>query len=411
MTKNNIINNIIKASQLLKSIMKATPLEYNKDLSIKYKNNIFLKREDLTPIKSYKIRGAYNKIFSLESTNKLDKHEIITCSAGNHAQGVAYTCNKLSIKGEIYMPITTTLQKINKVKKFGKNMININLIGNNFDESYDVAIQKSLDYNKTFIHPFDDIKVIEGQATVGYELLKQHKNIDIILVPVGGGGLSAGLCSYIKEINPKIKIIGVEPLNAPSMKMSINENKVIKLDKIDTFVDGASVKQVGYLNFEICKRYLDDIILIDEGHVCSKILEIYNEQSIIIEPAGVLSLCALDILKETNKNIVCIISGGNSDVFRMNEIMERSLLYEGLKHYLKIEFCQKPGMLKEFIINILGPTDNIILFKYTRIINQEMGPVIIGIETLNKNDINFILIKMDKFNIKYQKLNYYDLVL
>ena len=262
--------NIINASKIIKKIMKITPLQYNNDLSIKYNNKIFLKREDLTPVKSYKIRGAYNKIYSLSSKDKING--IITCSAGNHAQGVAYTCNKLGIKGHIFMPTITTQQKINKVKKFGNNMVNIILTGNNFDESYIEAIKYSLNENKQFIHPFDDIKVIEGQATIGYELLNQHKHIDIILVPIGGGGLSAGLCSYIKNINPNIKIIGVEPLNAPSMKKSIEANKIIKLDTIDTFVDGASVKQVGKLNFDICKKYLDDIILIDEGHVCSKIL-------------------------------------------------------------------------------------------------------------------------------------------
>lgn len=400
--------NIINASKIIKKIMKITPLQYNNDLSIKYNNKIFLKREDLTPVKSYKIRGAYNKIYSLSSEDKING--IITCSAGNHAQGVAYTCNKLGIKGHIFMPTITTQQKINKVKKFGSNMVNIILTGNNFDESYIEAIKYSLNENKPFIHPFDDIKVIEGQATIGYELLNQHKNIDIILVPIGGGGLSAGLCSYIKNINPNIKIIGVEPLNAPSMKKSIEANKIIKLDTIDTFVDGASVKQVGKLNFDICKKYLDDIILIDEGHVCSKILEIYNNDSLIIEPAGVLSLCGLDFIKEKNKNIICIISGGNSDVFRMNEIMERSLLYEGLKHYFQIEFKQKAGSLKDFILNIMNPNDNIIFFKYTRIINQETGPVIIGIETENKNDITKLINKMDEFNIKYKKLNYSELL-
>ena len=232
----------------------------------------------------------------------------------------------------------------------------------------------------------------------------------IIIVPIGGGGLSAGICSYIKQIKPTIKIIGVEPLNAPSMKIAFNNNKVTKLDNIDTFVDGASVKQVGYLNYEICKKYLDDIILIDEGHVCTKILEMYNNESLIIEPAGVLSLCALDIIKYNNKNIVCIISGGNSDVFRMNEIMQRSLIYKGLKHYFKIELNQKAGALKEFILNILGPNDNIIFFKYNRVINQETGPIIIGIETINKLDINKIIEKMNIYNIKFNKLNYQDLL-
>ena len=285
------MNNIIIASKNLQKIMKYTPLQYNIDMSIKYNNKIFLKREDTTHVKSYKIRGAYNKMLSI--TNK--ENGIITCSAGNHAQGVAYSCNKLNIKGDIFMSTITTQQKIDKVKKFGGSMINIHLIGNNFDESYKYAIDYSKLHNKEFIHPFDDIKVIEGQGTIGYELLKQHKNIDYIFAPIGGGGLCAGLCKYIKQINSKIKIIGVEPLNAASMYKSIKANKVIKLDVIDTFVDGAAVKQVGQLNYDICSKYLDDIILIDEGHVCSKILDIYNNKSLTIDPAGLLSLCDLDL--------------------------------------------------------------------------------------------------------------------
>lgn len=396
--------NIINAAKNLKKVIKITPLQYNYDISQKYNNNIFLKREDLTPVKSYKIRGAYNKIISLQDTS----NGVITCSAGNHAQGVAYSCKKLNIKGDIFMSLITTQQKIDKVKKFGDNMVNIHLVGNNFDEAFEHSINYSKLYNKEFIHPFDDLKVIEGQATIGYELLKQNKNIDYILAPIGGGGLCAGLCKYIKEINPKIKIIGVEPLNAASMYKSIKSKKIIKLENIDTFVDGAAVKQVGNLNYEICNKYLDDIILIDEGHVCTKILEVYNNQSLIIEPAGVLSLCALDFLNITNKNIVCIISGGNSDVFRMNEIMERSLLYQGLKHYFKIELKQKVGALKEYILNILGD-NNIIYFKYTRIINKETGPIILGIETKTKEDIINIMDKMDLYNITYEKLNYNDI--
>ena len=402
-----MINNTIQASQLLRKIMKYTPLQYNIELSLKHNNRIFLKREDLTPVKSYKIRGAYNKMYSL--CNK--ENGIVTCSAGNHAQGVAYSCNKLKIKGDIYMPIITTQQKIDKVIKFGGNMINIHLVGNNFDETSEFAINYANTYKKEFVHPFDDEKVIDGQSTIAYELLKQNKNIDYILAPIGGGGLCAGLCNYIKQINSNIKIIGIEPLNAASMFASFKANKIIKLDKIDTFVDGAAIKQVGQLNYNICKKYLDDIILIDEGHVCSKILEVYNNQSLIIEPAGVLSLCGLDLINHNikDKNIVCIISGGNSDVFRMNEIMERSLLYQGLKHYFKIEFNQYAGALKEYILNILNEHDNIIYFKYTRILNNDTGPVILGIEVKNKNDITHIIDKMNKNNITYKKLNYNDI--
>ena len=397
------IKNVIDTAVILKSIMVPTPLIHDLDLSVKYNANIHLKREDLTPVRSYKLRGAFNKMRSLENQNG-----IVSCSAGNHAQGVAFSCNKLKIKGDIFMPKITTKQKIDKVKKFGGEYVNIFLEGNNFDESFDISNKYCLENNKEFVHPFDDEKVIEGQATVGLEIMKDiyNKHIDYLFLPIGGGGLAAGVSSYIKEVSPSTKIIGVEPLGAPSMYEAFKQNKVIKLDKINTFVDGASVKKVGDLNYPICKKNLDDIILIDEGHVCSKILEMYNDKGIIIEPAGVLSLCALDIMHEDIKNKTCVsvISGGNSDVFRMPEIMERSLIYEGRKHYFKIEFAQKAGALREFVMSVLGPNDDIIFFKYTKLINRETGPVLIGIETKHKSDVQILIKNMEKCGITYEKL-------
>lgn len=397
------ITNIVNTSKILKSIMKPTPLIHDTDLSNKYNSNIYLKREDLTPVRSYKLRGAFNKMSSLQN-----KNGIVSCSAGNHAQGVALSCNTLKIKGDIFMPKITTKQKIDKVKKFGGEYVNIFLEGNNFDESFDISKKYCIENKKEFVHPFDDEKVIEGQATVGLEIINDinNKHIDYLFLPVGGGGLAAGVSSYIKEVSPSTKIIGIEPLGAPSMYEAFKQNKVIKLDKINTFVDGASVKKVGDLNYPICKKNLNDIILIDEGHVCSKILEMYNDKGIIIEPAGVLSLCALDIMEEDIKNKTCVsvISGGNSDVFRMPEILERSLIYEGRKHYFKIEFAQKAGALREFVMSVLGPNDDIIFFKYTKLINRETGPVLIGIEIKHKSDVQILIKNMEKCGIIYEKL-------
>ena len=401
------VKDIVMAQERITKIMRYTLLQKNLDISNKYNSNIYLKREDLTPVKSYKIRGAYNKISSIDKSSKLT-----TASAGNHAQGVAFSGNLLSMYNNIFMPKITPKQKIDKVLKFGGKYTKIHLEGNNFDETSKIS-KEFMESNKSmYIHPFDDEKVIEGQATVGYEIYNQLEKIDYIILPIGGGGLASGVSSYIKQINPKIKIVGVEPFGAASMYESIKQNKIITLDSLDTFVDGAAVKRVGQLNFNICKETLDNIIVIDEGHVCSKILEMYNQQSYIIEPAGVLSLCALDILKPEikNKNVVCIISGGNSDVFRMTEILERSLIYEGLKHYFKIQFPQKAGVLKEFILNVMGKDDDIIYFKYEKIVNKEIGPVIIGIETKNKNDIKEIISKMDKNNILYEKLETKNLI-
>ena len=395
---------IKNAATLLRTIVKETPLELNLNLSAKYRANVYLKREDLTPVRSYKIRGAFVKMNTLASSLP----PIVTCSAGNHAQGVAFSCDRLGVQGEIFMPSITPNQKINKVKQFGKKFVNINLVGKNFDECFQVATQFAQNEGRTFVHPFDDEMVITGQATVGYEIFEQFhgKQIDYILVPVGGGGLAAGLSSYIREVSPLTKIIGVEPTGAPSMTLSLRKNTVSSLEKLDTFVDGAAVKKVGALNFPICKENLDDMILVDEGHVCSKIVQMYNESGYIIEPAGVLSLCALDKIKYfEGANIVSVISGGNSDVFRMPEILERSLIYEGVKHYFRIEFPQKAGALKKFIMSALGPNDDIIYFRYTKLIAKETGPVVIGIETTTKENIVELLTKMRDHGIVFEKLD------
>ena len=396
------VKDIKCAYKKLRTLFQPTPLAYHSDLSVKYNSDIYLKREDLTPVRSYKIRGAFNKM------STVGDQPIVTCSAGNHAQGVAFSCNHLQIHGDIFMPKITTKQKIDKVKKFGGKFVNIFLEGMNFDESFRHAKVWSSEHKREFVHPFDDEHVIEGQATVGLEILEQiHKPIDYLIMPIGGGGLSAGVSSYFKEISPKTKIIGVEPLGAPSMYESIKRNSIVTLDTINPFVDGAAVKRVGNLNYPICKANLNDILLIDEGHVCSKILEMYNDSGYIIEPAGVLSLCALDILNEDikNKTVVSVVSGGNSDVFRMPEIMERSLVYEGRIHYFRIEFPQHVGTLKEFLKEVLGKNDDIIYLKYTKIINRETGPVIIGIETKGRDDIKAIINNMVLFGVHFEKLS------
>lgn len=401
------VKDIVAAHYNILKIMGYTHLQKNVDMSNKYNSNIYLKREDLTPVKSYKIRGAFNKMSSLDKSSK-----IVTASAGNHAQGVSFSSNLLNMHSDIFMPKITPKQKIDKVIKFGGCYTKIYLEGNNFDETSKIS-KEFMESNKSvYVHPFDDKKVIEGQGTVGFELLNQLDKIDYIILPIGGGGLASGVSSFIKQVNPLVKIIGVEPMGAASMYEAVKQKKIVTLDKLDTFVDGAAVKRVGELNFNICKETLDDIIIIDEGHVCTKILEMYNQQSYIFEPAGVLSLCALDMLKPElkNKNVVCIISGGNSDVFRMTEILERSLIYEGLKHYFRIQFPQKAGMLKEFITSILGKDDDIIYFRYEKIVNKEMGPVILGIEVKKSSDIINIIDQMKKNMITFEKLENKDLL-
>jgi threonine dehydratase len=378
----------------------------NRNLSSQFQSNILLKREDLQVVRSYKIRGAYNKMSSLTTTER--EKGIVCASAGNHAQGVAYSCNLLQIKGKIYMPKTTPKQKIKQVQLFGKEYTEIVLIGDTFDDASLKAIDDATINKKTFIHPFDDTKVIAGQGTVGLEILEDYKDtIDYVFVPIGGGGLASGLSTVFKKLSPNTKIIGVEPAGAPSMKTSIAKGENTRLDSIDKFVDGAAVKQVGNRNFDICSRNLDDIILVPEGKVCSTILQLYNEEAMVVEPAGALTIAALDFYQNQikGKNVVCIVSGSNNDIERTAEIKERSLLYEGLKHYFMIQFPQRPGALKEFVNDILGDDDDITYFQYKQKNSKESGPVIVGLELKNKTDITPIQTKMKEKGFEFEYLN------
>jgi threonine dehydratase len=402
----NLFNEVLAAKKQLENVVAATPLTQNLNLSDEFKSTILLKREDLQIVRSYKIRGAYNKISSLNEKEKADG--IVCASAGNHAQGVAYSCNLLQIKGKIYMPKTTPKQKVKQVQLFGKSFVEIVLTGDTFDDAYASATADAIKTHKIFIHPFDDEKVIAGQGTVGLEILESCKEpIDYVFVPIGGGGLASGLSEVFKHLSPNTKIIGVEPKGAPSMKTSIEENKNTALTTIDKFVDGAAVKQVGDKTFEICRYNLEDIILVPEGKVCTTILRLYNEEAMVVEPAGALTIAALDFYKDKikGKNVVCVVSGSNNDIERTAEIKERSLLYEGLMHYFMIQFPQRPGALKEFVNNILGPDDDITYFQFAKKNSREVGSVVVGLELKNKNDILAIKMNMTKNGFEFQYLN------
>ncbi len=402
----NLFNEVLAAKKQLENVVAATPLTQNLNLSDEFKSTVLLKREDLQIVRSYKIRGAYNKISSLTDDEKATG--IVCASAGNHAQGVAYSCNLLHIKGKIYMPKTTPKQKVKQVQLFGKSFVEIVLIGDTFDDAYASATADAIKNHKIFIHPFDDLKVIAGQGTVGLEILDSCKEpIDYVFVPIGGGGLASGLSEVFKHLSPNTKIIGVEPKGAPSMKNSIQENKNIALKTIDKFVDGAAVKQVGDMTFEICRENLDDIILVPEGKVCTTILRLYNEEAMVVEPAGALTIAALDFYKDKikGKNVICVVSGSNNDIERTAEIKERSLLYEGLMHYFMIQFPQRPGALKEFVNNILGPDDDITYFQFAKKTSREMGSVVVGLELKNKKDILAIKMNMTKNGFEFQYLN------
>jgi threonine dehydratase len=365
-----------------------------------------LKREDLQIVRSYKIRGAFNKISSLERENI--ERGVVCASAGNHAQGVAYSCNLLKIQGIIFMPETTPKQKIEQVKMFGKDYIEVVLIGDSFDDANSEAQKYSVENNISFIHPFDDPKIIEGQATVGLEIFNESKEkIDFLFIPVGGGGLASGVGSVFKYLSPETKIVGVEPLGAQSMKLSLENGFICELKEIDRFVDGAAVKRVGEHTFNICKDVLDHIVAVSEGSVCSTILELYNRNAIVVEPAGALSISALPLFSDQimGKNVVCIVSGSNNDIGRTEEIRERSLLYEGLKHYFIIRFPQRSGALLSFVRNILGPKDDITHFSYSKKTNREQGPAVIGVELADASDFNSLIKRMEQHNVVYEYIN------
>lgn len=394
------------ARERIKGVALHTPLMRNTNLSEATGADVWLKREDLQPVRSYKLRGAYNKIASLTADEV--RNGVVCASAGNHAQGVAFACSKLGIRATIFMPVTTPQQKVKQVKLFGRDNVEVVLKGDTFDEAFLEASAFSKERQAEFIHPFDDEEVVCGQGTVALELLADATTpIDLLFVPIGGGGLAAGICSVFKELSPHTKIIGVEPAGAASMWTSLNAGVNTTLDRIDKFVDGAAVKRVGDLNFAICKKGLDKVVLVPEGHVCSTILKLYNEEAIVVEPAGALAIAALDLYKEQvrGKHVVCIVSGSNNDIVRTAEIRERSLLHEGLKHYFIVNFPQRPGALKEFVNTVLGPGDDITYFQFSQKNNRESGPAVVGIELQEREGFAAIEGRLKDLRFTYQYLN------
>ena len=393
------------AAVRLKKVVTQTPLQLSRSLSKKYNCKVYLKREDLQIVRSYKIRGAYNMMSSLPA-EQLAKG-VVCASAGNHAQGFAYSCKKLNTKGVVFMPVITPNQKINQTKMFGEDFIEVVLTGDTFDDCAIAAKKYTEENGMTFIPPFDDYKIIEGQGTVGLEVLEEQSDIDYLFLPVGGGGLSSGVGTYFKTYSPRTKIIGLEPEGAPSMKAALEAGHPVTLDNIDRFVDGAAVKRIGDITFSICKEVLDEMHLVAEGKICSTILKLYNEDAIVVEPAGAMSIAALDDYTEEikGKKVVCIVSGSNNDIDRMQEIKERSLQYEGLKHYFLVRFAQRPGALKEFVNHVLGEHDDITRFEYMQKHNKETGPALVGVELRNKEDYDRLLNNMKKFQINYTELN------
>ena len=400
------LEGIQHAKLQLKEVCKETVLELNKRLSEMTGAFVFLKREDLQEVRSFKIRGAYNKIVSLTPQER--ERGIVCASAGNHAQGFAFACNHLKIRGRVYMPATVSQQKIAQVKMFGEGFVETILTGDTYDACQKVALETAKKEGQTFIHAFDDVQVIEGQATIALEIIAQHtEGFDYIFVPVGGGGLVSGILTVFKALSPKTKIIGVEPEGAQSMKLALELNKRIPLKEMDRFVDGAAVRQVGALPFEICKEFLDDLVHVPEGKICQAILDLYNKEGIVAEPAGALAIAALDLVEYDlkNKNIGVLLCGGNNDILRMPEIKERALVYANLKHYFIIDFPQRAGALKQFVNEVLGPDDDITHFEFSKKSSKSVASAVVGIELKSKDDLGFLVDRMKNHNFNFDYLN------
>lgn len=384
-----------KALKLIAEVALESPLQFNERLSNSFSSSIYLKREDQQQVRSFKIRGAFNKINSL-SESELQKG-IVCASAGNHAQGFAFSCNQLKISGTVFMPIPTPSQKVEQVKMFGGPHVSIVLGGDTYDDSQKAALEHCKKQNQVFVHPFDDVDVIEGQGTIAIEMIKQaNKPLDYVFIPIGGGGLISGMLTVFKNLSPQTKIIGVEPLGAPSMKISLQNKKNTRLEKIDKFVDGAAVQRVGDLSFEICQNLLDDCITVDEGRICQEILDLYNKEGIVAEPAGALSIAGIEQYASEikGKEVAAILCGGNNDITRTPEIEERALLHAQLKHYFVVRFPQRAGALKDFVTNVLGPDDDITYFEFTKKSNQHFAPAVLGVELKKVTDFESLLYRM-----------------
>ena len=377
---------ITHAHKVLKDVVVNTPLDYDHYLSEKYHAKIYLKKENMQRVRSFKLRGAY---YAISQLNEEERQRGVVCaSAGNHAQGVAYTCKEMKIPATIFMPITTPQQKIGQVRFFGGEFVDIKLVGDTFDASAKAALDYTKAENRTFIDPFDNEDVQAGQGTVAYEILDEAKReaitFDAVLVPVGGGGLISGVSTYIKESQPTIEVIGVEANGARSMKAAFEAGGPVKLKEIDKFADGIAVQKVGASTYEVTQKNVQNLIGVDEGLISETIIDLYSKQGIVAEPAGAASVAALEVL---------------------SEYIKRALIYDGIKHYFVVNFPQRPGALREFVNDILGPNDDITRFEYIKRASKGTGPVLIGISLADKHDYASLINRIEQFDPSFINLN------
>lgn len=400
----------IQAAQArISSVIEPTPLQYCPRLSEQYGASIYLKREDLQDVRSYKIRGAYYGISRLSEQDRAAG--VVAASAGNHAQGVAYACRALGIQGKIFVPKPTPKQKRDRILVHGGDNIELVVTGNTFDEAAQAAREDAEARGATMIEPFDSRDTVVGQGTVAAEILAQltgqGSELDTIVVPVGGGGLLAGVTSYLADMSPRTAIVGVEPRGAASLHAAMEAGEPVTLADIDPFVDGAAVKRIGDFPYQVIEENQGrtHLMIADEGAVCTEMLALYQNEGIIAEPAGALAVTGLANLKiQPGSTVVCIISGGNNDVLRYAEVMERSLVHRGLRHYFLVNFPQEPGQLRSFLTDILGPDDDIVLFEYLKKNNRETGAALAGLELSRASDLDPLLERMAASPIECRRL-------
>ena len=397
------------AHSRMAEVLEPTPLQMNQLLSDRHAARVWLKREDLTPVRSYKLRGAFTFLSQVIADGAAPER-FVCASAGNHAQGFAFACKHFNRKGIVFMPVTTPQQKIMKTAGFGAPNVEIRLVGDSFDEAYRQAIAYCTDHGAMMVPPFDDERIIAGQATVAREIVEQFpagENIDLVIMPVGGGGLASGVVRYLEQTSPHTKFLFVEPDAAPSLHDSLMEGRRIRLDQVDNFVDGAAVAQIGAVNYEVLKRFsAEDVVLAPTNGLCATMLEMLNHEGIVLEPAGAL---AIDALKRVDpalirgKSVVVIVSGGNFDFERLPEVKERALKFSGLKKYFILQMPQRPGALKDFLL-MLGPEDDIARFEYLKKSARNFGSVLIGIETARAENFETLKSKFTASGLRYQDI-------
>lgn len=397
------------AQSRISHVITPTPLQYCPRLSQQYGVEVYLKREDLQDVRSYKIRGAYYGISKLDDTHR--EAGVVAASAGNHAQGVAYACRAMGIKGKIFVPKPTPKQKRDRIRVHGGDAIELVVSGNTFDEAAQAAREDAQARGATVIEPFNSWDTITGQGTVAAEILSQLASMgkapETIMVPVGGAGLLAGVLSYVADMSPATRVVGVEPAGAASLAAAREAGEPVTLHTIDPFVDGAAVKRVGDVPFQVVQSHADrtQLLIADEGAVCTEMLGLYQNEGIIAEPAGALSVAGLeDADLAPGSTVVCIISGGNNDVLRYAEVMERSLVHRGVKHYFLVNFPQEAGQLRHFLTDILGEEDDIVLFEYLKKNNRETGAALVGLELARAEDLAPLLERMDASPIECRQL-------